>query len=152
MSVLFLCTHNSARSQMAEAILRDVGKGRVEVYSAGTHPTGVRPEAVQVMAEWGLDISRQRSRHLDELLGQRFDYVITVCDRAKESCPVFPGDSIRIHWSFADPASVDGPEATRVRAFRDTAMQLLTRIRLLLIVIDRDLADERESSASPAVR
>ncbi|MGH2544236.1 MAG: ArsR family transcriptional regulator [Ardenticatenaceae bacterium] len=135
--VLFLCTHNSARSQMAEGIMRFLGKGRVETYSAGTEVSVVNPYAVQAMAERGIDISEQRSKHLDEYLGEHFDYVITVCDRARESCPIFPGAPERIHWSFPDPAAVQGSNEKKLRAFRDTAQQLATRIRHLLILIDR---------------
>jgi arsenate reductase len=116
--VLILCTGNSARSQMAEGLLRTLGQGTLDVFSAGTRPGIVRPEAVAVMAERGIDISGHRSKHVDEFAGQRFDYVITVCDSANESCPVFPGAPRRIHWSFPDPAAVEGSEAERLAAFR----------------------------------
>jgi len=141
--VLFLCTHNSARSQMAEALLRDLGKGRIETFSAGTEPSKVRPEAVRAMAEMKLDISQQRPKHLEEYLGQWFDYVITVCDRVKEVCPVFPGAARQTHWSFPDPVAIDGSDEVRERAFRDTAMQLLTRIRLFLTVLEREQVQGR---------
>src|SRR4051812_31005672 len=101
--VLFLCTHNSARSQMAEALLRHLDKRRFETYSAGTEATRVHPLAVRAMADVGIDISNARSKHLNEYIGKDFDYVITVCDAANESCPLFPGDPKRIHWSFQDP-------------------------------------------------
>ena len=116
--VLILCTGNSARSQMAEGLLRSVGGDDFEVCSAGTNPTSVRPEAVAVMAERGIDISAHRSKHLDEFINERFDYVITVCDHASESCPVFPGGPTRIHWSVPDPALVRGTEDERLEAFR----------------------------------
>jgi arsenate reductase len=116
--VLILCTGNSARSQMAEGLLRNMGAGVIDVFSAGTKPGMVRPEAVAVMAERGIDISGHRSKHVDEFIGQTFDYVITVCDNAKESCPVFPGVPRRLHWSFPDPAAEEGSEAERLAAFR----------------------------------
>jgi arsenate reductase (thioredoxin) len=116
--VLILCTGNSARSQMAEGLLRHDGGDRVEVFSAGTKPSRVRPEAIEVMRELGIDISGHRSKSVDEFSGQEFDYVITVCDNANESCPVFPGRTRRIHWGFEDPAAVEGDEATRVALFR----------------------------------
>ena len=101
--VLILCTGNSARSQMAEGILRNDGGETFEVYSAGVKASAVRPEAIQAMCEIGIDISGHRSKSVDEFSGQEFDYVITVCDNAKETCPVFPGKAIRIHQSFEDP-------------------------------------------------
>jgi arsenate reductase len=112
--VLILCTGNSARSQMAEGLLRYDGKGSFEVYSAGVEPSFVRPEAI---AEIGMDISGHRSKSVDEFSGQEFDYVITVCDNAKEHCPVFPGNTQRIHWSFEDPAAVQGDEVQRLAVF-----------------------------------
>ena len=103
--VLILCTGNSARSQMAEGLLRHLAGDRFEVYSAGTKPSRVRDEAIAVMRELGLDISGHRSKSVDEFAGQPFDYVITVCDNARESCPVFPAQTQRIHWSFDDPST-----------------------------------------------
>lgn len=135
--VLFLCTENSARSQMAEGILRHFSRGTVEVASAGSHPTQLHPLAVKVLAERGIDISHHRSKSLEEFRDQSFDYVITVCDRIKESCPSFPGDPERIHWSFADPAAVAGSEENRYWAFQVTAKELTTMIHYLLIVIER---------------
>jgi protein-tyrosine-phosphatase len=111
--VLFLCTHNSARSQMAEGILRELGGDRIEAASAGTEVTRVHPLAVREMAERGIDISGHHSKHMDEFLGERFDYVVTVCDNARESCPIFPGDPERIHWSIPDPSAVEGDEKTQ---------------------------------------
>jgi arsenate reductase (thioredoxin) len=116
--ILILCTGNSARSQMAEGLLRHDGGNRFEVCSAGTKPSQVRPEAIEVMRELGIDISSHRSRSVDEFTGQEFDYVITVCDNANESCPVFPGRTRRIHWGFEDPAEVKGDEARRMAVFR----------------------------------
>jgi len=115
--VLVLCTGNSARSQMAEGLLRHFHGGRFEVASAGTAPSRVRPEAVAVMGELGIDISAQRSKHVDELAGQPFDYVLTVCDQARESCPVLPG-AVSFHHDVADPAGAGGSEATRLAEFR----------------------------------
>ena len=115
--VLILCTGNSARSQMAEGLLRTLGNGAIEVHSAGTQPSIVRPEAIAAMAERGIDISAHRSKHVHEFTNQQFDYVITVCDNANESCPVFPGTPHRIHWSFPDPAAVQGTAADRLAAF-----------------------------------
>ena len=141
--ILFLCIHNSARSQMAEALLRELGKGQIETFSAGTEPAEVHPEAVRAMAEMKIDIRQSRSKHLEEYLGQPFDYVITVCDRVKEVCPVFPGAPQQIHWSFPDPAAAEGSDSVRERAFRDTAMQLLTRLRLFLTVMEKEQAEGR---------
>ena len=117
--VLILCTGNSARSQMAEGLLRHDGGERFEVYSAGTKASFVRPEAIQVMHELGIDISQHRSKQLDEFLGQEFDFVITVCDHANEVCPVFPGKTRRIHQGFEDPpASGVGTDEYRLAIFR----------------------------------
>lgn len=101
--VLILCTGNSCRSQMAEGILRHYGSDKFEVFSAGTKPSKVNETAIKVMSEIGIDISKHRSKNVSELLGQHFHYIITVCDNAKESCPIFPGNSIRLHWPFPDP-------------------------------------------------
>ena len=101
--VLILCTGNSCRSQMAEGILRHYGSDKFEVESAGSEPSQVNPLAIQVMDEIGIDISHHRSKHVKEFLGKHFHYIITVCDKANESCPIFPGPSIRLHWSFPDP-------------------------------------------------
>ncbi|MBI3313684.1 MAG: arsenate reductase ArsC [Candidatus Omnitrophica bacterium] len=101
--VLILCTGNSCRSQMAEGVLRHYGSGKFEVFSAGTKPSKVNENAIKVMHEIGIDISGQRSKHVSEFLGQNFHYVITVCDNAKESCPIFPAKSTHLHWAFPDP-------------------------------------------------
>ena len=127
--VLILCTGNSARSQMAEGLLRSSGGNRFDVSSAGTKPGIVRPEAIAVMAELGIDLSGHRSKHVREFEGQNFDYVITVCDDAKESCPVFPGNTRRIHWSFPDPAAIDGNEMERLAAFRRVRDSLAETLR-----------------------
>jgi arsenate reductase (thioredoxin) len=116
--VLILCTGNSARSQMAEGILRHDGGDAFEAESAGMRPGSVRPEAIQAMREIEIDISGHRSKSVDEFTGQEFDYVITVCDNANESCPAFPGRTERIHWGFDDPAAVEGDEAARMAVFR----------------------------------
>jgi arsenate reductase (thioredoxin) len=114
--VLFLCTGNSARSQMAEALLRLIAGNYFEAESAGTHPAGLNPMTVEAMREIGVDVRHHRSKHVEEFIGQPFNYVITVCDRAKETCPVFPGDVNMRHWSFEDPAAA--PPETRPQVFR----------------------------------
>ena len=136
--VLFLCTHNSARSQLVEGILRAQGGGKVEAFSAGSEPGRVHPLAIRAAAALGIDISRQQSKHLDIFAGQDFDFIITVCDKVRESCPVFPGDPRQIHWSFPDPASVKGTEDEQFQAFLQTARELTTRINFLLLMIDRE--------------
>jgi arsenate reductase len=116
--VLILCTGNSARSQMAEGSLRHDAGARFEVFSAGVKPSGVRPEAIVVMRELGIDLSRGRSKHVSEFSGQAFDYVLTVCDNARENFPIFPGGSVSIHHNFVDPAAVSGSEEERLAVFR----------------------------------
>jgi arsenate reductase len=115
--VLILCTGNSARSQMAEGLLRTLAGDRFEVYSAGSKPSAVNPYAIQAMRQRGINISGQRSKHLSEYFDQPFDYVITVCDQAAETCPIFPGKAQRIHWSFPDPAAVQGSDAEILASF-----------------------------------
>jgi protein-tyrosine-phosphatase/DNA-binding transcriptional ArsR family regulator len=127
--VLFLCTGNSARSQLAQAILEQLAGDAVTVASAGSHPKPLHPEAIRLMREQGIDISSRRSRHLDEFAGQRFDYVITLCDRVREVCPEFPGAPETIHWSIPDPAA--GPDPV-YPALRAVAADLRTRIGFLL--------------------
>ena len=129
-TVLILCTGNSARSQMVEGLLRHEAAERFEIASAGVEPTRVRPEAIQAMREIGIDISGHRSKSVDEFLGQEFDYVITVCDNANEHCPIFPGQTKRIHWSFDDPAAVEGDENARLNAFRRVRDEIRDRLRL----------------------
>lgn len=118
MNVLILCTANSARSQMAEGLLRNLVGDQMRIESAGSQPSVVNPLAIEAMREKGLDISAHRSKHLNEFLQQPFDYVITVCDNAAETCPVFPGKATRIHWSFPDPAAVEGSHAEKLDSFR----------------------------------
>lgn len=130
--VLILCTGNSARSQMAEGLLRDLAGERFEVASAGVSPTQVRPEAIAVMRELGIDISHHRSKSVDEFAGQQFDYVITVCDNANEQCPVFPGNTKRIHWNFDDPAAAKGDEQARLAVFRRVRDQIREELRLAM--------------------
>ena len=127
--VLILCTGNSARSQMAEGWLRHYGGERFEVFSAGTHPSQVRPEAVAAMSELGIDLSGHRSKSVDEFAGQNFAYIVTVCDNAKENCPVFPGTAQRVHWSFDDPAAAQGDFTHRVTEFRRVRDEIAARLR-----------------------
>ena len=128
--VLFLCTHNSARSQMAEGLLRHMAGGRFEVFSAGTERTRVQPLAIEAMRESGIDITGHRSKTLDELAGESFDFVITVCDRANESCPIFPGTSERLHWSFEDPTTATGSDEQKLGAFRTVRDAIQQRLRM----------------------
>ena len=129
--VLILCTGNSARSQMAEGLLRNMAGDRFDVFSAGVDPSYVRPEAIKAMHELGIDISGQRSKSVEEFAGQHFDYVITVCDNANQHCPMFPGKSERIHWSINDPASVVGNDEARLTAFRSARDKLLQQLKTL---------------------
>jgi arsenate reductase len=138
--VLFLCTHNSARSQMAEALLRHLGGERFDVASAGTEATRVHPLAIRAMADVGIDIGQARSKHLNEYLGQDFDYVITVCDSANESCPIFPGDPQRIHWSFPDPSAADGSDDERFRAFERVRNEITMRLRTWILAAESPVA------------
>jgi arsenate reductase len=126
--VLFLCTHNSARSQMAEGFLRHLAGDRFEVASAGTEARGVNPLAVRVMAERGVDISGQTSKTLDRFLGERWEHVVTVCDGANEACPVFPRAGARLHWSFDDPSAARGTEPERLAVFRRVRDAIEARI------------------------
>jgi arsenate reductase (thioredoxin) len=126
--VLFICTHNSARSQMAEGLLRYLGNDRFEVFSAGTEATFVRPMAIQAMAELGIDISHQQSKTLDHYLDQPFDELITVSDTAAEACPVFPGAVRRRHWSFKDPSKATGSETEQLQVYRQVRDRLRTQI------------------------
>lgn len=131
--VLFLCVHNSARSQMAEGLLTAWGGDRFEAQSAGSETTEVRPLAVRAMAELGIDISDHRSKTTDAFSGQLFDYVVTVCDDAKEACPYFPGAIQRLNWSFDDPSSAAGSEAERLAVFRRVRDEIAVRIRSELL-------------------
>ena len=127
--VLILCTGNSARSQMAEGLLRHLAGDRVEVFSAGVEASFVRPQAIEAMRERGIDITSQRSKSVDEFAGQQFDYVITVCDNARERCPVFPGRYERVHWSFDDPAAAAGDAEAVMAVFRRVRDEIEGRLR-----------------------
>jgi arsenate reductase len=131
--VLFLCTHNSARSQMAEGFLRALGSGRFDAVSAGTEARGLHPLAVQAMAEEGIDISLQESKTLDQFVSESFDLVITVCDEANESCPYFANAKERRHWSFTDPSAARGDDETQFAAFRDVRDAIRERIERELL-------------------
>ncbi len=130
--VLFLCTGNSARSQMAEGLLRHLAGDRFEVASAGTHPAGLHPLAAAAMREIGIDISNHRSKSVDAFVSKDFDYAITVCDHARESCPVLPGARRMLHWSFEDPAAAAGSVEERMAVFRRVRDALATRIQQFL--------------------
>lgn len=136
--VLFLCTENSARSQIAEALMRHLSNGKVEACSAGSHPSRIHPYALGVLAHQGIDTGQLRPKHFDEFRGQSFDRIITLCDRVLEVCPTFPGDPERIHWSFPNPAALEGTEDERYHAFEQVGHQLTIRIRLLLILLERE--------------
>jgi arsenate reductase len=131
--VLFLCTHNSARSQMAEGLLRHLAGDRFEAMSAGTEATRVRPLAVRAMGEVGVNISGQESKALNRYLDETFDYVITVCDDANEACPFFPGTESRLHWSFEDPSKAEGTEEERLAVFRSVRDRIRSRIEEELV-------------------
>jgi len=138
LKVLFLCTHNSARSQMAEALLRQLGGAAVEVQSAGSEASTVHLLAVETMRERHIDISSQRSKHVDIFAGQSFDYVVTVCDRMREVCPMFPGKPEQIHWSIGDPAAVAGGVDEQRQAFAATAAELTVRLHFFLHTLAAD--------------
>ena len=127
--VLFVCTGNSARSQIAEAVLDRIGGRDFEVHSAGTEPKGVNPYTLRVLGDAGIDWSAARSKSVDEFAGQAFDYVITVCDRARQACPVFPGSHNTLHWGLEDPAEVEGSDADKLAAFKRTYLELHQRLR-----------------------
>ena len=131
--VLFICTHNSARSQMAEGLLRHLGGERFEAFSAGTEATHVRPLAIRAMAELGIDISGQSSKTLQRYLHEPFDEVITVCDTAAETCPVFPGAAHRRHWSFPDPSLATGGEDQQLAVYRRVRDDIRARIEQELL-------------------
>ena len=126
--VLFVCTGNSARSQIAEALLRERGGEAFEAYSAGSDPAGLNPLTVRALAEDGIDAGAAESTHVDAYVGEPWDYVITVCDRARESCPVFPHAATQLHWSLEDPAAAEGDDAQRMAAFRATREEVRSRI------------------------
>jgi arsenate reductase len=127
--VLFVCTHNSARSQMAEGLLRHYAGQYFEAFSAGTEPDSLHPLAVRALGELGIDISNQAPKSVDEFLSQDFDSVVTVCDQTKESCPVFPGAASQLHWSFEDPSRAQGSEHERLEVFRRVRDEIVARIR-----------------------
>ena len=135
--VLFLCTGNSARSVIAEALLSELGRGDFEVYSAGTHPKGINPFTVRVLEQDGIDTTRFASKSMDQYIGDRFDYVITVCDNAADECPIFPGAPERIHWSFSDPAAVEGTEVVKLAAFQETMRGMRRRLEGFIPVAKR---------------
>ncbi len=135
--VLFLCTGNSARSIIGAALLRQMGGDAFEVYSAGTHPKCINPYTVRVLEPLKIELSGERSKDVSEYAGQTFDYVITVCDAAAEECPVFPGAPERIHWSFVDPAAVEGTDGEKLRAFQRTVREMNTRLRTFITVAKR---------------
>ncbi|HET6951486.1 MAG TPA: ArsR family transcriptional regulator [Acidimicrobiales bacterium] len=134
--VLFLCTGNSARSQMAEAFIEHRAPGRVEAHSAGSHPKELHPNAVRVMAERGIDISGRRTKHLGEFAHRRFDHVVSLCDRVREVCPEFPGDPETLHWSIADPSAAGATDDESYAAFERTATEIDWRVRFLLARIE----------------
>lgn len=131
--VLFLCTHNSARSQMAEGLLRRLGGDRFDAFSAGTEATHVRPLAIRAMAELGVDLAEHESKTLDRYLAEPFDWVITVCDQAAEACPVFPGAGRRLHWSFPDPSRATGTDTEQLAVYRTVRDAIRTRIERELL-------------------
>lgn len=138
--VLFVCTGNSARSVMAEALLRQHGGSAFEVHSAGTEPKGINPLTLRVLAEAGIEGSWARSKSVDEFVGQSFDYVITVCDQARQSCPVFPGATAPLHWGYEDPAAAEGTDEERLVVFRRVFTQLGGRIHQFIPLALRDPA------------
>jgi arsenate reductase len=144
--VLFVCTGNSARSQIAEALLRQYGGNDFAAFSAGTEPKGVNPHTVRVLSEVGIDWSAARAKSVREYLGEPFDYVITVCDRARQTCPVFPGEHNSLHWGLDDPAEVDGSDAERQAAFRRTQLEVSARLRPFIELARR----ARRAETSPA--
>ena len=140
--VLFVCTGNSARSIMAEALLRRHGSDRFEVHSAGTDPRGVNPLTLRVLADAGIDASWARSKSVNEFLGQRFDYVITVCDQARQVCPVFPGVHESLHWGYEDPAEATGTEEERLRVFNRVFIAMGERVQQFAAIAKRAAALE----------
>ena len=141
--VLFLCSGNSARSIIGAALLRKIGGDTFEVASAGTRPKGINPYTVRVLRPLNIDLSGERSKDVAEFTGQTFDYVITVCDAAAEECPIFPGAPVRIHWSFADPAAVEGSDEEKLLAFQRTVRQMQLRISAFIPVAKNRYAEPR---------
>ena len=138
--VLFVCTGNSARSVMAEALLRHHGGKGFEVHSAGTEPKGVNPLTLRILAEAGIDASFARSKSVNEFLGQSFDYVVTVCDQARQTCPVCPGVHASLHWGYEDPAAAEGTEEERLAVFRKVFIQMSERVLQFATVTSRQPA------------
>lgn len=149
--ILFVCTGNSARSVMAEALVRTKGGDAFEVHSAGTDPRGVNPLTLKVLAEAGIDASWARSKSVTEYLGQQFDYVVTVCDEARQVCPVFPGVHESLHWGYEDPAEAEGTEEERLAVFRRVFVQLGERINQFIPLALRQRR-ERQEAASTTTR
>jgi arsenate reductase (thioredoxin) len=141
--ILVVCTGNSARSILGEAMFRHLGGERVEVHSAGTHPSVVNPLAIRVLEQVGIATDGLRSKSVNDYLGQRFDYVITVCDDARDACPVFPGVHETMHWSYPDPAKVEGTEEQRLAAFRSVLTSMGQRIHAFLPLAERYAAERR---------
>ena len=141
-SILFLCTGNSCRSQMAEGLMNKHGGDRFEAFSAGSRPTGyVHTRAIDTMGAMGIDISRNESKSIDAFGGRLFNFVITVCDNAKEECPIFPGEPVTAHWGFEDPAKVDGSDEYIANEFRRIAVEIERRIRLFLALPEDKLSE-----------
>ncbi len=138
--VLFVCTGNSARSVMAEALLRQHGGDTFEVFSAGTEPKGINPLTLRVLADAGIEASWARSKSVEEFLGQSFDYVVTVCDQARQTCPVFPGVHESLHWGYEDPAATEGTQEERLAVFRKVFIQMSERVRQFATVTRRQPA------------
>jgi thioredoxin type arsenate reductase len=143
--VLFVCTGNSARSQIAEAVLGRIGGADFEVFSAGTEPNGVNPYTVRVLRDAGIDWSAARSKSVTDFIGQRFDHVITVCDRAQQTCPVFPGTYDTLHWGLEDPAGAEGTDAEKLAAFHGTYLELNQRLRPFVEVAVRAAGHARRA-------
>jgi arsenate reductase len=147
--MLFVCTGNSARSVMAEALVRQKGGDAFEVHSAGTEPKGINPLTVKVLTEAGIDASWARSKSVTEYLGQEFDYVITVCDEARQVCPVFPGVHQSLHWGYEDPAEATGTEEERLAVFRRVFVQLGERINQFVPLALRERHEQMEAASAP---
>ena len=135
--ILILCTGNSARSQMAEGLLKHIAKGEYEVFSAGTKPSIVRPEAIEALRETGIDISANRSKSIEDFANEKIDFVLTVCDNARENCPYFPAQTKVIHHSFADPAIIEGNEETRLQAFRNVRDEINKYLPYFILEINK---------------
>jgi arsenate reductase (thioredoxin) len=146
--VLFVCTGNSARSIMAEALVRQHGGDDFEVFSAGTEPRGLNPLTMRALAEAGIDAGPVRSKSVQEFIGQEFDYVVTVCDEAREACPVFPGSHNSLHWGYEDPAEATGTDEERLQVFRSVLTQLGQRIAQFVVIARREHDREQVAASS----